>query len=80
LYAILTATPAVDEVLALRAVYTGPDEVIVAAKVRPVATLTTQQLTRAMDEADRALRSALPEVADVYIDVSAFGSAGPAAR
>jgi hypothetical protein len=32
------------------------------------------ELTRAMDEVDQELRSALPEVADVYIDVTAFRS------
>ena len=72
--AILAASPAVEEVLVLQAVYTGPEEAIVAAKVRPLPTLTMLELTRAMDEVDHALRSALPEVADVYIDVTAFRS------
>jgi len=74
LRAILTAAPAVEEVLALQAVYTGPEEAIVAAKARPVATLTVDELTRAMDELDHAIRSALPEVAEVYIDLTAFRS------
>jgi divalent metal cation (Fe/Co/Zn/Cd) transporter len=67
---ILAASPATEEVLGLRAVYTGPEEVIVAAKVHPAASLTIEQLTRAMDDLDSAVRSALPEVADVYIDVT----------
>jgi divalent metal cation (Fe/Co/Zn/Cd) transporter len=33
LHAIVAATQAVEEVLALQAVYTGPDEVVVAARV-----------------------------------------------
>src|SRR5439155_21859412 len=66
--AILAAAPAVDEVLAVQAVYTGPEEVIVAAKVRPVEHLTVAALTGAMDALDQALRDALPEVAEVYID------------
>ena len=74
LYAVLTAAPAVEQVLALQAVYTGPEEVIVAAKVRPLASLTIDALTRAMDELDAALRAAVPEVADVYIDVTAYRS------
>jgi cation diffusion facilitator family transporter len=74
LYAILAAAPAIEEVLALQAVYTGPEEVIVAAKVHPAAGLTIEQLTRAMDELDSALRSASPEVADVYLDVTTFRS------
>jgi hypothetical protein len=74
-YAILAAAPAVEEVLAFQAVYTSPEEVIVAAKVRPVLSLTVEALTRAMDELDRALRAALSEVAEVYIDVTAYRSA-----
>jgi cation diffusion facilitator family transporter len=78
LFTILDSAPAVEQVLALQAVYTGPDEVIVAAKVRPVASLTIDQLTRAMDELDAALRGEVQEVADVFIDVTAHRS-GPAA-
>jgi cation diffusion facilitator family transporter len=74
LYGVLAAAPAVGEVLALQAVYTGPDEVIVGAKVRPVTSLTIDGLARAMDELDAALRAAVPEVADVYIDVTAHRS------
>jgi divalent metal cation (Fe/Co/Zn/Cd) transporter len=70
----LSVAPAVEEVLALQAVYTGPEEVIVAAKVRPAARLTVDALARAMDEIDHALRAALPVVADVYIDVTAYRS------
>jgi cation diffusion facilitator family transporter len=73
-HAILAAAPAVEEVLAVQAVYTGPEEVIVAAKVRPALSLTVQALTAAMDGLDRALRAALPEVAEVYIDVTAHWS------
>ena len=79
LLTILDSAPAVEQVLALQAVYTGPDEVIVAAKVRPVASLTIDQLTRAMDELDATLRAAVPEVADVYIDVTAYRTESPAA-
>jgi cation diffusion facilitator family transporter len=72
LYSVLAGTPAVEEVLALQAVYTGPDQVIVAAKVRPVSALTIPELTHAMDEVDHAMRSSFPRVADVYVDVTAF--------
>ena len=74
LEAIVSSAPAVEQLLALQAVYTGPQEVIVAAKVRPVPSLTIDGLTRAMDELDAALRAAVPEVADVYIDVTAHRS------
>jgi cation diffusion facilitator family transporter len=70
LYAILAAEPAIEEVLALHAVYIGPLEAIVSAKVHPAARLTIDQLTHAMDALDRAIRTALPEVAEVYLDVT----------
>jgi cation diffusion facilitator family transporter len=78
LYAVLAATPAVEEVLTLQAVYTGPDQVIVAAKVRPVSTLTTPELARAMDEVDRVMRASFPRVADVYVDVTGYRGEQPA--
>ena len=71
-HAILASDPAIDEVLALQAVYTGPQEVIVAAKVHPAGGLSIDQLTRAMDRLDGAIRSAVSEVADVYLDVTSY--------
>ena len=67
---IIESDKAVEEILSLQAVYTGPEEVIVAAKVRPSPALTTEELSRAMDNLDHALREASPFVADVYIDVT----------
>jgi chorismate-pyruvate lyase len=59
--------------------------IIAAAKVRPSTRLSAEELTRAMDDLDRALRQASPFVADVYIDVTATsarrdGAATPARR
>jgi cation diffusion facilitator family transporter len=61
---------AVEELVSLQAVYTGPEEVIVAAKVRPAEHLSGDELTKAMDDLDAALRRESPFVADVYIDVT----------
>jgi cation diffusion facilitator family transporter len=69
---ILSAESAIEEVLMLQAVYTGPREVIVAAKVHPTCGLTVDQLARAMDGVDHALRAALPEVADLFLDVTSL--------
>ena len=70
LAAIFREEDVIEEVLSLRATYTGPEEVVVAAKVRPSPTLKIEQLTRAMDDLDRRIRLALPLVADVFIDVT----------
>ena len=67
---IVDADKAVEEVVSLQAVYVGPEEVIVAAKIRPSPRLSAKDLGRAMDDLDRALRKASPFVADVYIDVT----------
>jgi cation diffusion facilitator family transporter len=69
---ILAASPAVEQILQLRAVYIGPEDAVVAAKVHPAPHLTTAQLSEAMDQIDAAMRAAIPEVADVYLDISAY--------
>src|SRR4051794_18083324 len=70
LRAIIDRDDAVEEILSMQAVYIGPEEVIVSAKVRPSPRLTVEQLGRAMDDLDAALRETSPYVADVFIDVT----------
>jgi hypothetical protein len=50
--------------------YSGPEEVVVLAKVRPSPSMDIKALGLAMDELDRKIRRALPVVADVFIDVT----------
>jgi cation diffusion facilitator family transporter len=69
--AVIDRDDAVEEILTVQAVYIGPEEVIVSAKVRPSPKLTVEELGRAMDELDAALRETSPYVADVFIDVTA---------
>src|SRR5205085_8351841 len=68
--AVIDSDRAVEETLSVQAVYIGPEEVIVAAKIRPTPRMTTEDLSRAMDDLDHALHKASPFVADVYIDVT----------
>jgi cation diffusion facilitator family transporter len=70
LYRMIKEDPAIEEVLSLRATYSGPEEVIVLGKVRPSLQLTTPQLRYAMDGLNQKIRRALPIVADVFIDVT----------
>jgi cation diffusion facilitator family transporter len=67
---ILSASLCVEEVVSIQAVYTGPEEVIVAAKVHPAKGTSIEDLAKAMDELDHQLRAASPFVADVFIDVT----------
>jgi uncharacterized membrane protein len=71
LQAIVQEDQAVERILSLRAIYSGPEEVIVAAKVHPSANMNIEKLTRAMDDLDQKIRLALPFVADVFIDITA---------
>lgn len=72
LHDILASSPLIEQVLTLQAVYTGPEEVIVAAKVRPSKAATVEELARAMDDLDHELRAASEFVADVYLDVTMY--------
>jgi cation diffusion facilitator family transporter len=69
-YAILEQSPSIDEILSVQAVYGAPQEVIVAAKVHPAPGKTAEQLATALDDLDRTLRRELPEVAEVFIDLT----------
>jgi cation diffusion facilitator family transporter len=63
-------SPSVDAVLSIYAVHSAPQEAIIAAKVHPRPGQTGEQLAQGMDDLDRALRERLPEVAEVFIDVT----------
>jgi len=67
---LVEGDPAIEKLLVLRAMYSGPEEVIVFGKARPSPSLDVRELGRAMDELDRRIRAALPFVADVFIDVT----------
>ena len=69
-YTILEESPSIDEILSVQAVYGAPQEVIVAAKVHPAPGRTADELANALDDIDRALRQELPEVAEVFIDLT----------
>ncbi|MDP8979335.1 MAG: cation diffusion facilitator family transporter [Acidobacteriota bacterium] len=65
---------AIEKVLVLRTLYSGPEEVVVMAKVHPAAGMNTKELAQAMDALDGKIRAAMPVVADVFIDVTAHKS------
>jgi cation diffusion facilitator family transporter len=66
----LEGSSAVDEVRQLYAVHVAPQEAILAAKVHPDSDLTARQLAIAMDELDARLRAELPEIGEVFIDIT----------
>jgi cation diffusion facilitator family transporter len=60
----------IEEIVSLRALYSGPEEVVVVAKVRPSNDVSVDQLAAAMDALDHAVREEFPIVADLFIDVT----------
>jgi len=70
-HAILVQSPAIDDVLHMYAVLAAPHEVILTAKVNPSTGQSGEQLAEALDKIDGRLRRELPEIAEVFIDVTA---------
>jgi divalent metal cation (Fe/Co/Zn/Cd) transporter len=70
LHSLLASTPGVARVVTLHALYSGPEEVLVVAKVLPAGDVGSKDLARAMDEAEEKIRAELPVVADVYVDMT----------
>jgi divalent metal cation (Fe/Co/Zn/Cd) transporter len=67
----IAESPALDESLDLYAVHLAPQEVLLAAKVHPAPNLSGDELARHLDELDVRLRRELPEIGEVFIDVTA---------
>jgi len=81
LHSIVREDAAVGQILSLRAMYVGPEEVVVMAKVHPSEHMDMERFARAMDDLDHRIRRMLPSVADVFIDITATrpGRSSPAA-
>jgi cation diffusion facilitator family transporter len=78
--AIVAGTPGVEEILSMYAVYAAPQEAILAARIHPSPGQTGDGLAELLDRLDERLRSELPEISAVFIDVTARHGSGEAAR
>ena len=78
--AIVAASPAVEDVVSLYAVFAGPQEAIVAAKVHPVPEQSAADLAGGLDKIDRRLRTEMDEVGEVFIDVTSRETHGQRQR
>ncbi|MCW3054705.1 MAG: putative cation efflux protein [Chthonomonadales bacterium] len=67
---LMEASPAIASVVGVSAVYVGPGEAIVVAKITPAST-TVEEFAAGMDALDHRIREAIPLVADVFVDVTA---------
>jgi cation diffusion facilitator family transporter len=66
--AALLAEPLVESVIHLRTLHTGPDEVLVAAKIAVDHDDTAAAVAAAIDGAERRIREAVPEARWIYLE------------
>jgi cation diffusion facilitator family transporter len=72
--------PEVEKVLALRTVHLGPDHLFVGIHLRFHDELTAREIEQATDRMTHELRAVVPDIRDVFLDLSRDGgSASPAA-
>jgi cation diffusion facilitator family transporter len=64
----VTDTPGVNRIIDLRTQHIGPEELLVAAKVDFDHSFTTQQVARAVDDVERAIRGAVPMASLIYLE------------
>ena len=64
----LSAAGVVRKVIHLRTVYVGPDELLVAAKVAVEPSLSAADLSSGIDEAEAAVRSAVPAARYIFLE------------
>ncbi|MGH3928356.1 MAG: cation diffusion facilitator family transporter, partial [Pseudonocardiaceae bacterium] len=58
----------VDRVIHIKTQYIGPDELLVAAKIAVPATLATEEVARAINDAEARIRTAVPAARIIYLE------------
>jgi len=64
----LESAPLVQQVIHLRTLHVGPDELLVAAKIAVISTATAAEIVAGIDEAEGILRAALPSARYVFLE------------
>jgi cation diffusion facilitator family transporter len=64
----LASSPHVLSTIHLRTMHLGPDNLLLAAKIDFDHTLSVEQLAQAIDDAERAVRAAVPKATTIYIE------------
>jgi len=68
----LNSSPSVERVIHLRTMHVGPDELLVGAKIAIREQETAAQIAAGIDEAERALRAAVPSAKYVFLEPDLF--------
>jgi divalent metal cation (Fe/Co/Zn/Cd) transporter len=58
----------VESIIHMRTLHLGPEELLVAAKIAVNATATGEQVAKAIDAAERRVRSAVPIARVIYLE------------
>jgi divalent metal cation (Fe/Co/Zn/Cd) transporter len=64
----LESAPEVQRVIHIKTQYLGPEEVLVAAKIALTPGLPVEAVARAIDEAERRVREAVPDARLIYLE------------
>ncbi|MFM7068711.1 MAG: hypothetical protein ACKOYM_04545, partial [Actinomycetes bacterium] len=64
----IESDPEVERLIHQRTEHVGPDEILLAAKVAFVRTLSVAELAAAIDRVELAVRSAVPATRLIYIE------------
>ena len=64
----IAATPGVDSLIHIKTLYLGPEELMVAAKFAVGKKATAQDIAKAIDDAEVAIRKAVPTARVIYLE------------
>ncbi len=67
----------VDRIVYLKTLHTGPDELLVATKVAVDREVTAGEIARGIDEAEAAIRAAVPTARYIFIEPDLFRASAP---
>jgi cation diffusion facilitator family transporter len=68
----LEDTAGIDRIIHMKTLHLGPDELLVGAKIAVSRTATAAQVASAIDEAERAIRGAVPSATVIYLEPDIF--------
>jgi len=71
----LAAEPMVERVIHMRTMHLGPEELLVAAKIAVRPDATADDVARAIDSAERRIRSAVPIARVIYLEPDIYAEA-----
>lgn len=72
--AALESSPGVERVIHLRTLHVGPDELLVAAKIAVAHAGTAREIAQDIDDAELAVRTAVPEARYVFLEPDLYRS------